>query len=187
MNTDTDPAANSEAAVALTSTDTPPRAAVLRIGAALVAAGFLLTAIAAPLQFSNVPVSSYAQSFSETGAYKVRGIQTLTSADAEHGIDVSVSEISINTELTLEEFMFRGAVLWGGYKFTYYSQQVLPGEGLSIPGRHVNAGGFVSDGDGYIVLAGSAAKGTVYDTPFGYQGKIYDRGTVGNHLDVYIR
>ena len=88
---------------------------------------------------------------------------------------------------TLEQFIFSGVVNWGGYKFTYYSQQVLPGGGLAIPGRHVNDEGYVSDTDGYIVLAGSAALGTVYETPFGYQGKIYDRGTVGNHLDVYIR
>ncbi|MBN9612964.1 MAG: hypothetical protein J0H64_05810 [Actinobacteria bacterium] len=88
---------------------------------------------------------------------------------------------------TLQQFMFSGAVSWGGYKFTYYSQQVLPGAGLSIPGRHVNEAGYVSDSDGYIVVAGSAPIGTVYATPFGYKGKIYDRGTVGNHLDVYIR
>ena len=88
---------------------------------------------------------------------------------------------------SLSDFMFRGVVYWNDYKFTYYSQSVLPGGGLSIPGRHVNADGYVSDGDGYIVLAGSAPLGTVYDTPFGYQGKIYDRGTSGNHLDVYIQ
>lgn len=88
---------------------------------------------------------------------------------------------------SLEQFMFRGSIQWSGYRFTYYSEQVLPGGGLAIPGRHLNAGGYVSDADGYIVLAGSAPKGTVYETPFGYPGKIYDRGTVGNHLDVYIR
>lgn len=88
---------------------------------------------------------------------------------------------------TLDEFLFSGRIYWNEYEFTYYSQSVLPGGGLSIPGRHVNADGYVSDGDGYICLAGSADKGTVYDTPFGYQGKIYDRGTSGNHLDVYIR
>lgn len=90
-------------------------------------------------------------------------------------------------KISLSQFMFDGVVYSGGYKFTYYSQNVLPGGGLSIPGRHVNADGFVSDGDGYIVLAGSAPLGTVYDTPFGYKGKIYDRGTYGNHLDVYVR
>lgn len=90
-------------------------------------------------------------------------------------------------KISLSQFMFNGVVYSGGYKFTYYSQSVLPGGGLSIPGRHVNADGFVSDGDGYIVLAGSAPLGTVYDTPFGYKGKIYDRGTYGNHLDVYVQ
>lgn len=88
---------------------------------------------------------------------------------------------------TLQQFMFSGAIDWNGYRFTFYSQQVLPGPGLQIPGRHVNDDGYVSDGDGYIVLAGSHPKGAVFDTPFGYQGKIYDRGTFGNHLDVYIR
>lgn len=88
---------------------------------------------------------------------------------------------------TLGQFMSAGRVNWGGYQFTYYSQSVLPGGGLNIPGRHVNEDGYVADGDGYIVLANSAPKGTIIDTPFGYQGKVYDRGTVGNHYDVYIR
>ena len=101
----------------------------------------------------------------------------------------SYSTVQTSTErlYSLSDFMFSGVVYWSGYKFTYYSQSVLPGGGLSIPGRHVNSDGYVSDVDGYIVLAGSAPLGTVYDTPFGYKGKIYDRGTSGNHLDVYIR
>lgn len=101
--------------------------------------------------------------------------------------DLTAGGAPVDALFTLEGFLFKGVVNWSGYKFTYYSQQVLPGEGLAVPGRHVNAAGYVSDADGYIVLAGSAAKGTVFETPFGYQGKIYDRGTVGNHLDVYIR
>lgn len=88
---------------------------------------------------------------------------------------------------SLSSFMYQGVVNWGGYRFTYYSQSVLPGSGLNIPGRHVNAGGFVSDGDGYIVLAGAYPNGTVFPTPFGYYGKIYDHGPSGNTLDVYIR
>jgi hypothetical protein len=124
------------------------------------------------------------------------GQQRLESAaSSEMVIDTEVTAVSpvaqgasARTALyTLQEFMFSGAVNWSGYRFTYYSQQVLPGPGLQIPGRHVNEDGYVSDGDGYIVLAGSAPKGSVFDTPFGYQGKIYDRGTFGNHLDVYIR
>lgn len=87
----------------------------------------------------------------------------------------------------LRQFMFDGIIHWNGLKFTYYSQSVLPGGGLKIPGRHINADGYVADGDGYIVLANNAPLGTIIDTPFGYKGKVYDRGTVGNHFDVYIR
>lgn len=88
---------------------------------------------------------------------------------------------------TLRQLMFDGVIHWNGLKFTYYSQSVLPGGGLNIPGRHVNADGYVADGDGYIVLANNAPLGTIINTPFGYKGKVYDRGTVGNHFDVYIR
>lgn len=88
---------------------------------------------------------------------------------------------------SLGQFESAGVVNWGGYKFTYYSQSVLPGGGLAIPGRHINEGGYVADADGYIVLASSSPNGTVYDTPFGYPGKVYDSGVSGNHLDVYIR
>lgn len=88
---------------------------------------------------------------------------------------------------TLDTFLFSGVINWGGYHFTYYSQSVLPGGGLSIPGRHINAMGYVADGDGYIVLANDAPIGTVINTPFGAPGKVYDRGTYGNHFDVYVR
>lgn len=101
-----------------------------------------------------------------------------------------VEQVSSTTSpklYALRQFMFDGIIYWNGLKFTYYSQQVLPGGGLRIPGRHVNADGYVADGDGYIVLANNAPLGTIIDTPFGYKGKVYDRGTVGNHFDVYIR
>lgn len=78
---------------------------------------------------------------------------------------------------TLRQFQYHGVIRWGGKKFTYYSQSVLPGYGLKIPGRHVNANGYVADKDGYIVLASNSrvAMGTVIDTPFGSKGKVYDR------------
>lgn len=92
-----------------------------------------------------------------------------------------------NASYSLSQFMRKGIVNWGGYKFTYYSQSVLPGGGLKIPGRHINSAGYVADENGYIVLANSAPKGTIINTPFGFKGKVYDRGTSGNHFDVYIR
>ncbi len=95
--------------------------------------------------------------------------------------------VSSSASYSLAQFHHAGVIHWGGYKFTYYSQRVLPGGGLRIPGRHVNSAGFVCDGQGYIVLANSAPKGSVIPTPFGAPGKVYDRGTVGNHYDVYVR
>ena len=90
---------------------------------------------------------------------------------------------------TLSRFKHMGVINWSGYKFTYYSQKVLPGYNLRIPGRHVNEDGFVCDKDGYIVLAHrTVARGTVINTPFGHQGKVYDRGSMSdaNHYDVYV-
>ena len=72
-----------------------------------------------------------------------------------------------------------------GLKETWYSQRVLPGGGLHIPGRHVNAEGFVCDGDGYICLASSTyPKGTVIETSRG-MGKVYDCGCAPGIIDIY--
>lgn len=94
-------------------------------------------------------------------------------------------------EISLSSFMWTGRLYWGGMEFTYYSQSVLPGPGLRIPGRHVNANGYVCDGDGYIVLASDYyARGTVISTPFGNYGKVYDAFGTGQpsyRFDVYIR
>lgn len=90
--------------------------------------------------------------------------------------------------LTLQQMKFQGVVYYAGYRYTYYSQSVLPGNGLSIPGRHVE-GGCVVDGDGYICVASSThAKGTVVPTPlaqFPY-GKVYDCGCAAGTIDLYI-
>lgn len=118
---------------------------------------------------------------------QVVGLDVSAIEDTSASKTSEASGSSPKAEYTLDQFISSGVVNWGGYKFTYYSQKVLPGPGLAIPGRHVNDAGYVSDADGFIVLAGSAPKGTVFETPFGAQGKIYDRGTVGNHLDVYIQ
>lgn len=88
---------------------------------------------------------------------------------------------------SLDQFRYLGVILWGNYRYTFYSQSVLPGNLLSIPGRHLDEEGYVVDEEGYIVLASSAPRGTVFPTPFGRFGKVYDKGTSGNHLDVYIR
>ena len=80
-----------------------------------------------------------------------------------------------------------GVVYWNGWKWTWYSQRVLPGGGLRIPGRHVDNNGYVCDGNNYICLASSTLPyGAVINTPFGKQGKIYDTGCATDTVDVYV-
>ena len=80
-----------------------------------------------------------------------------------------------------------GVVYWNGWKWTWYSQRVLPGGGLRIPGRHVDDNGYVCDGNNYICLASSTLPyGTIINTPFGKQGKIYDTGCATDTVDVYV-
>lgn len=75
-----------------------------------------------------------------------------------------------------------------GTRYTWYSQNVLPGGGLTElngNGRHVNDEGFVCDGDGYISVASSDYEiGTIVDTPFGI-GKVYDTGCAPGTIDIY--
>jgi hypothetical protein len=84
-------------------------------------------------------------------------------------------------------FRRMGVIRWNGWRWTWYSQRVLPGGGLKIPGRHVDSNGYVCDANDYICLASSTlSKGTVVSTPFGKKGKIYDSGCARGTLDVYV-
>lgn len=83
------------------------------------------------------------------------------------------------------DFRTAGVVSDGGTTYTWYSQNVLPGGGLDIPGRHVNADGFVCDGDGKICVASSdLPHGTAVSTPFG-DAVVYDGGCASGVIDVY--
>ena len=84
------------------------------------------------------------------------------------------------------QFKTQGVIRWNGWKWTWYTERILPGEGLKIPGRHTDAEGWVRDSDGYLCLASSTlSKGTIIDTPFGSQGKVYDCGCAVGTVDVY--
>lgn len=88
---------------------------------------------------------------------------------------------------TGEELQFMGVINYDGYRWTWYSERVLPGGGLDIPGRHADKNGYICDEDGYICLASQdLAKGTEVDTPFGKKGKIYDVCGISGTLDVYV-
>ena len=79
----------------------------------------------------------------------------------------------------------KGVVYYNGHRETWYSQKVLPGGGLKIPGRHVDSRGLICDGDGYICVASSdLAKGTIVKTSLG-TGKVYDSGCASGTIDIY--
>ena len=70
-------------------------------------------------------------------------------------------------------------------KETYYSQKVLPGGGLSIPGRHVAGDGTIRDADGFVVIASdNLPKGATAETSLG-TGKVYDTGVGHPGVDIY--
>ena len=103
-----------------------------------------------------------------------------------------------NTQLTTKKpvtkakysasyFRRAGVIKWDGWRWTWYSQRVLPGGGLKIPGRHVDEHGYICDGKDRICLASSTLKkGTVVATPFGKKGCVYDSGCAAGTLDVYV-
>lgn len=106
-------------------------------------------------------------------------------------ISTYASASNTTSQYSLRDLQFHGVIRWNGFKYTYYSQSVLPGPGLNIPGRHVSSLGYVTDGNGYIVGASNASipKGTVFNSPFGAPIKIYDRcpECSPNWIDIYTR
>lgn len=91
--------------------------------------------------------------------------------------------------ISIETLEVQGIIFWEGFKFSYYSERILPGPGLNIPGRHTSQG-FVRDENEYLVLASNTyPMGTVLATPFGAPGVVRDYcpECSPNQLDVYTR
>lgn len=87
----------------------------------------------------------------------------------------------------VSEFKKLGKVKYGNFYYTWYSEKVLPGGGLKIPGRHHNNLGFVADINGYIVGASdSLPRHSIVDTPVGIKAKIYDCGPGLGIVDLYV-
>lgn len=79
----------------------------------------------------------------------------------------------------------KGRIHFNGHTETYYSQRVLPGGGLGIPGRHIASDGTIRDSSNYIVVASDDyPKGTVVQTSLG-AGKVYDSGSGKGNIDLY--
>jgi len=78
-----------------------------------------------------------------------------------------------------------GVYYFNGRKETWYSQRVLPGGGLNIPGRYVAEDGTIRDADGYICVAASDLPyGSTVETSLG-MGKVYDTGCAAGVTDIY--
>ena len=103
-------------------------------------------------------------------------------------IERVIETVAISSALyTPGQFQNLGVIYYEDYRWTWYSERVLPGGGLKIPGRHNDENGYICDEDGYICLASSIlSKGTILNTPFGKQGKIYDSGCAVDTVDVYV-
>ena len=87
----------------------------------------------------------------------------------------------MNPPLTKE----KGRVKFNGHFETYYSQRVLPGKGLKIPGRHAGKNGLIMDKDGYIVVATKlVAMRKKINTSLG-MGKRYDTCKGNDVVDIY--
>ena len=83
---------------------------------------------------------------------------------------------------------WRGAQYFDGHKETYYSERVLPGYGLRIPGRHVADDGTIRDEEGYIAVASDPSfmsRGSVLMTSLG-PAKVYDTGCAYGTIDIYV-
>jgi hypothetical protein len=132
--------------------------------------------------------SSSTSTQAETSAIEETSALVETDGDADiQEIESQVSEPITYPEYTPADFMSAGVIYWSGWRWTWYSQNVLPGGGLRIPGRHVDDMGYVCDENDYICLAAtSLSKGVIVDTPFGKQGKVYDSGCAYGTLDVYV-
>jgi hypothetical protein len=82
----------------------------------------------------------------------------------------------------------RGALYFNGHKETYYSEKVLPGNSLNIPGRHVAEDGTIRDGDGFICVAANPEympRHTILITSLG-PAKVYDTGCDYGTIDIYV-
>lgn len=115
---------------------------------------------------------------------------SITDYDSELGEFQGVAlQYSAPYNITDNKLTRRGGVAYyNGHKETWYSQKVLPGGGLKIPGRHVADDGTIRDENGFICVAADPsfyAKGATLMTSLG-PAKVYDCGCAYGIIDVYV-
>lgn len=113
-------------------------------------------------------------------------VQRQAEIAAEKAAEEEAVKVQSGGYVSPSEFRTQGVIYANGIQYTWYSEKVLPGGGLNIPGRHVDGNGYVCDGDGYICVAScDYAQGTVLSTPFG-PAKVYDVCPTSGIVDVYV-
>ena len=141
-------------------------------------------------QVDEVNRKFYSQSLYENESPTEEEIEPLTEEAVPQ--EETIEEEELTTQVTQEALYSAsylkqmGVITWNNYRWTWYSQKVLAGGGLNIPGRHVDENGYVCDENGRICLAsGFVDKGTIVSTPFGKEGCVYDYCATANTYDVY--
>lgn len=132
-----------------------------------------------------------AESITQTDIYNLGVEDTPLEAELD-SVPEETEEIIVEEHedmVSAEEFKSIGILYLHDYSYTWYSQRVLPGGGLTAlnnNGRHVDDRGFVCDGDGYISVASDDFEmGSIVETPFG-DGKVYDCGSGKGNIDIYV-
>ena len=153
----------------------------------IVTALILIMSMTAPAKANEINIVA------GTTAYLVEvatsGDYTLIEENEPDLVEECYSEPDIPTcwqKYSCDRFKTLGRVQYGEYTYTWYSQRLLPGGGLNIPGRHLNEHGLVADENEYVVLASDDFfKGAILNTPIGIKGKVYDAGSGVGNLDIY--
>lgn len=90
---------------------------------------------------------------------------------------------------SLAQFISLGRITESNYEWTYSSGDSFPNN-INVLGKGYNAYGFLSDGDGNIIMSAPSSfgdvMGKVYNTPFGFKGKVYATNDKTS-FDVYVR
>lgn len=136
----------------------------------------------------EIPVNITEQKTKQQAVTYETAIQT-KSEETTNIIEITSTETQEYSDALYSATQFKvlGVIRWNGWRWTYYSEKVLPGGGLNIPGRHNDSNGYVCDENNYICLSSSTlSNGTVIDTPFGKHGKVYDTGCAADVIDVYV-
>lgn len=90
---------------------------------------------------------------------------------------------------SLSQLISLGRIKEANYEWTYSAGSSFP-DNINVLGKGFNAYGFLSDGDGNLILSAPKAFGDitskVYNTPFGFKGKVYTTNNKTS-FDVYVR